>query len=69
MYYECNECQVVLHGDRPPVVCPNCGLAGVLYSPVDDATVAEHLAEGDETIELELEFIPDDGPIRPRAGR
>ena len=60
MYFECDECQVILHGESPPLVCPSCGLAGVLYSPVDEATVSTHLAEGERTIELG--FIPDDSP-------
>lgn len=48
MYFECSECQVVLHAEHPPLICPRCGLAGVIFCSIDEGELAEHLAEGDE---------------------
>jgi len=58
MYLECSECQIVLHGENAPFICPNCGLAGVTFSQIDDETVAQHLAEGDG-FPLELALDPE----------
>lgn len=35
MYWECSECGGQLKRRRPPVVCPSCGLAGVVFMPTD----------------------------------
>lgn len=31
MKWECSECGGVLSRKRPPIVCPCCGLAGVVF--------------------------------------
>ena len=35
MYWECSECGGQLKRRRPPVKCPSCGLAGVVFMPTD----------------------------------
>jgi len=47
-YFECSECQRVLNVEKPPFVCPQCGLAGVPFEAIDDRRVISHIAEGDE---------------------
>ena len=58
MLFECNECQVVVKGQKAPFVCPQCGLAGVRFAPISEKAMAARVAEGDgEPINLEA-FIP-----------
>jgi len=35
MVWECSECGANLKRRRPPAVCPECGLAGVVFLPAD----------------------------------
>ena len=60
MVVECNECQSLLETERPPVICPVCGLAGVTYGPVDEMTLAQHVAEGDGPLLLDAEAVPEE---------
>jgi hypothetical protein len=48
MYFECSECQNVVHCEAAPFVCPRCGLAGVTFTRVDALAVVQHLLEGDD---------------------
>jgi hypothetical protein len=35
MFWECSECEALLERDRPPVVCPSCGKAGIVFVPAE----------------------------------
>ena len=35
MWWECSECGGHIERARPPVVCGECGMAGVIFVPVD----------------------------------
>lgn len=35
MWWECSECGDCIERDRAPVVCGECGTAGVIFVPVD----------------------------------
>jgi len=37
MTWECSECGNLVERERRPVRCPECGLAGVLFSPAEVA--------------------------------
>jgi len=41
MFWECSECGHPIEGRRPPVVCPSCGTAGVLFARVERDDVDE----------------------------
>ncbi len=45
MYWECSECGGQLKRRRPPVVCPSCGLAGVVFMPADPEDADRHAVE------------------------
>ena len=36
MWWECSECGGHVERSRAPVVCRECGTAGVIFVPVDD---------------------------------
>ena len=58
MSFECSECQVVLECEHTPFVCPNCGLAGVLFCPIDEAAVRELVREQEGApLEVEINFL------------
>jgi hypothetical protein len=44
MIWECSECGGQVERARPPVVCRECGTAGVIHVPV------KHAAEHDESL-------------------
>jgi hypothetical protein len=67
MFHECNECQVVVRGAKAPFVCPNCGLAGVGFSPISDKAVAKQVADGEgEPINLDALAASMPAPAQPR---
>lgn len=35
MWWECSECGGHVEGERPPLVCGECGLAGVIFEPLE----------------------------------
>lgn len=35
MWWECSECGSHAQGARPPLVCSECGLAGIIFVPVE----------------------------------
>lgn len=56
MYIECSECQALLECERPPFVCPNCGLAGVTFSSVGADELRQRWVEdGELPIAVELD--------------
>jgi hypothetical protein len=40
MWWECSECGGHLERSRAPVVCGECGTAGVIFVPVDMSSIA-----------------------------
>ncbi|HZN95683.1 MAG TPA: hypothetical protein VFB81_23380 [Myxococcales bacterium] len=55
MFYECSGCQAVMaFAGRPPHVCPECGLAGILFCLLDDQDLADLMSrEVDFTVSLD----------------
>ena len=53
MFYECSGCQAVMaFASSPPHVCPECGLAGILFCLLDDQDLAELMSrEADFTVD------------------
>jgi hypothetical protein len=45
MWWECSECGGHVERSRAPVQCCDCGTAGVIFVPVDDATASDPEAE------------------------
>jgi hypothetical protein len=43
MWFECSECGGHVHRPAAPAVCPECGMAGVIFMPADpdDLTAAD----------------------------
>jgi hypothetical protein len=41
MFWECSECGGRLERRRPPAVCKDCGIAGVLFVPAELGLEAE----------------------------
>jgi DNA-directed RNA polymerase subunit RPC12/RpoP len=35
MWWECSECGGQLQRSSAPVVCPECGMAGIIFMPVE----------------------------------
>lgn len=62
-YFECSECQGVLHCEHAPAVCPHCGLVAE-FCRIDETAVEEHYANED-LYPLEIEFVPaEEGWVR-----
>jgi hypothetical protein len=67
MYFECSECQALIQTQAvPPFICPVCGLAGVTFAPLDEYQLAQRLAEGDEALPVEAEFLPEPPRVEKR---
>jgi hypothetical protein len=47
MWWECSECGGYVRRARPPVLCRDCGMAGVIFVPVevDDPVIGDPEAD------------------------
>jgi hypothetical protein len=56
MFYECSGCQAVMSFRRhPQAVCPECGMAGVMFCLLDDEDMADlRLRELDFSVTVQM---------------
>ena len=54
MWWECSECGSHMEGERPPLVCGECGLAGIIFVPVE---IEEPIAGDPDTDSLRAAWL------------
>ena len=47
MWFECSECGGHINRPTAPIVCPECGMAGVIFMPADPDDVNAGQSAGD----------------------
>jgi hypothetical protein len=47
MWFECSECGGHVHRPAAPVVCPECGLAGAIFTPAKPEDLTADDSDGD----------------------